>query len=85
MDISPILHSIAKTENIAILILLAVCAFLCRIIVVIRNEDRIDRQAQEERATAMQIRNNVVLEKVADAIIEMRIALAAKGIRNDRP
>ena len=79
MDLTPIFQSIAKTENIAILILITVCAFLCRIIVIIRREDRADRMAQEERAISVQTRNNVVLDKVAEAITEMRITLASKG------
>lgn len=76
MDLSPLIASIAKTENIAILVLIAVCALLCRVIIVIRKEDRDDRKAQEDRASAIQIRNNIILDKVADAIIEIRIAMA---------
>lgn len=82
MDLSPILTSIAKTENVAILVLIIVCTLLCRVIIVIRKEDRSDRQAQEERAAAIQIRNNVVLDKVAEAIVEMRIALATRSTRD---
>lgn len=81
MDLSPIIASIAKTENIAILILMIVCAFLCKVIVIIRKEDREDRAKQEERAIAAQTRNNVVLDKVADALTEIRIVMAAKGQR----
>lgn len=82
MDLSPLITTIAKTENIAILILVCVCAFLCKVIVLIRKEDRSDRQAQEERAAAIQIRNNVILDKVAEAIVDMRIALANRGTRD---
>jgi hypothetical protein len=81
LDLSILFSAITKTENIAILILVVVCAFLCRIIIIIRKEDREDRSAQENRAAAIQIRNNVVLDKVADAIIEMRIALASNGVK----
>lgn len=75
MDLTPILNAVAKSENISVLVLILVCAFLCRLIVIIRQEDRVDRAAQEERSIAAQNRNNVVLDKVADAIVEMRITL----------
>lgn len=84
MDLTPLLHAIAKTENIAILVLIVVCGFLCRMIVTIRQEDRQDRALQEERSIAVQMRNNVVLDKVAEAIVEMRIELASRGQRNGR-
>lgn len=81
MDLSPLITSIAKTENVAILVLLIVCAFLCRVIVLIRKEDRVDRAAQEERAIAAQTRNNIVLDKVADAITEIRVTMASRGFK----
>jgi flagellar biosynthesis/type III secretory pathway M-ring protein FliF/YscJ len=84
VDLTPLLTGIAKTENIAILVLVVVCAFLCKVIVAVRKEDREDRQAQEARATAAQEKNNQVLEKVADAITQMRITLASKGFKNDQ-
>ncbi len=75
--------SIAKTENVAILILMVVCAFLCKVILAVRKEDREDRQAQEARAAAAQERNNQVIEKVAEAITQMRVTLASRGYRDD--
>lgn len=80
MDLSPIIQTLAKTESGLVLVLLLVVAFLCRLLVLIRKEDREDRAKQEARAIEVQTRNNLVLDKVADAITEMRITLAQKGI-----
>ncbi len=74
-----LIASIAKTESIAVLVLLIVCGFLCRALIVIRKEDREDRAAQEARSIAAQERNNFVLEKVGDAITQLRITMASKG------
>ena len=74
-----LIAAVAKTENIAILVLLIVCGFLCRALVVVRKEDREDRIAQEARSIAAQERNNFVLEKVGDAITQLRITMASKG------
>jgi DNA gyrase/topoisomerase IV subunit A len=84
VDLTPIIQSIAKTENVAILVLLIVCAFLCRVIIIIRKEDRADRAEQELRSNALLTRNNAILDKIAEAIVEMRITLATRGIRDGR-
>lgn len=52
-------------------------------IVIIRQEDRQDRRDHEERSLAVQTRNNAILDKVADALVEMRITMATRGLRND--
>lgn len=84
VDLTLLLQAIAKTENIAVLVLIVVCGFLCRAIVIIRREDRADREQQEARAIAAQTRNNAVLDKLAEALVEMRITLASRGRHDDR-
>lgn len=84
MELNPLFAAVAKTENIAIIILVVICALLLRALIIIRKEDREDRALQEERAIAAQTRNNIILDKIADALIEMRITLATRGIRDGR-
>ncbi len=79
MELAPLLQAIAKTENIAILILVVINLYLMKALVQIRKEDREDRQKQDERYIAVQQRNNEVLEKLADTITQMRVTLASRG------
>jgi hypothetical protein len=83
VDLTPLIIAASKSENIAIIVLLLVCAGLLKTITVIRKEDRESRTEQEARNVAAQERNNIVLEKVAEALTQIRIALASKGIRSD--
>lgn len=75
----PIIAAIAKTENIAILVLVLVVIGLYTMLQRDRKEHREDRSKDTDRNMAAIDRNTEALSKVGDALTEIRITIASRG------
>lgn len=78
-----IIAAVAKTENIAILVLVLVCGGLYAMLSATRKEHREDRAADTDRHVKAIDRNSEALTKVGEALTEIRVSMA-QGARNDR-
>ncbi len=76
-----IVAAIAKTENIAILVLVLAVIGMAMFIMSMRREHREDRAADSDRHLKAIDRNSDALLKVGEALTEIRIALASGGQR----
>lgn len=74
-----IVAAIAKTENIAILVLVLVCFGLYQMLQRERREARDDRTKDNERNLGALDRNTEALTKVGEALTEIRITIASIG------
>lgn len=73
-----ILTAIARTENIAILVLAMAVIGMGWFILSIRKEHREDRAVDSDRHLTALDRNSDALLKVGEALTEIRIALASQ-------